>query len=191
MPNHILETDQHSFTNATINSVRARWLYVNGFKRAADVLADEVLRTLRGQDYLVYPIMFNYRHFMELAIKDILYLLADVQGDTNKAERHHSLKGLWSLAFGQLHERWSLDSTSDQYLSPIDDMVKFFHDNDPASTAFRYSEVPLGISNINIETVREKMEEVACRLDSIQMSLKCELDALSEYYTGVIGSLYV
>jgi hypothetical protein len=125
--------------------------------------------------------MFNYRHFIELAIKDVMCMLADLQEEEAKIEHHHKLGRLWSLAREILFKRWGLES-HDQQLKPIDDMVDFLHSHDPQSTAFRYSDVPLGINNINIETVRERMTEVAELFECIEMTLEVDLDALSEHY---------
>jgi hypothetical protein len=37
-----------------------------GYLRGADLLVDHAIATRRNQDLLVYPIIFQYRHYIEL-----------------------------------------------------------------------------------------------------------------------------
>jgi len=46
--------------------------YVNGFRMIADLAVQHVLDTGNDQDYLVYPIVFSYRQYLELRIKGLL-----------------------------------------------------------------------------------------------------------------------
>jgi hypothetical protein len=46
--------------------------YVYGYKKAADILVEYIKDTKTNQDYLVYPIVFLYRHHLELIIKEII-----------------------------------------------------------------------------------------------------------------------
>jgi hypothetical protein len=142
---NLLETDCRTVISATINSVRSPLLYTNGFRRAAEIITDEVLQTCHGHDYLVYPLMFNYRHFVELAIKDVLSMLAELAFGENNANKHHRLDELWSFARQQLFDKWSFES-DDQQLKPIDDMIKFLHGIDSTSTGFRYSDASQNFS---------------------------------------------
>lgn len=46
--------------------------YIEGYKRAADLLVAHVMEKGKDQDYLVYPITFLYRQHLELRIKEII-----------------------------------------------------------------------------------------------------------------------
>ena len=48
--------------------------YSAGYKNAADLLARRFLRNWRGNDILVYPMVFLYRQFIELRLKEIIEL---------------------------------------------------------------------------------------------------------------------
>ncbi len=45
---------------------------MEGYRRGARLLVEHVDEHARDQDFLVYPIMFLYRHHIELALKNII-----------------------------------------------------------------------------------------------------------------------
>lgn len=48
-------------------------LIAEGFKRLGDLGVASVEQSGRGHDFLVYPILFSYRHFIELSLKEIIW----------------------------------------------------------------------------------------------------------------------
>src|SRR6266849_9877987 len=62
--------------------------YTEGYRRGARLLVEYVAENARDQDYLVYPIIFLYRHHIELALKNIIvrgpYLIDRVLTDAEK-----------------------------------------------------------------------------------------------------------
>jgi hypothetical protein len=60
--------------NAVLNSIigRGRYAYSEGYRRGARILVQYVVDHAMDQDFLVYPIIFLYRHHVELVLKDIL-----------------------------------------------------------------------------------------------------------------------
>jgi hypothetical protein len=58
--------------NACVNGIDDSMAYQDGYRRAARHLAEYVCETERGQDYLVYPIVYLYRHHIELTLKSII-----------------------------------------------------------------------------------------------------------------------
>jgi len=44
-------------------------LMIGGYKKAADLMVERTVNDWRERDFLVYPIIFNYRHFLELSLK--------------------------------------------------------------------------------------------------------------------------
>ena len=47
-------------------------LIAAGFLQAGDLLVEHVASTQMDQDSLVYPIMFSYRHYLELTLKMVI-----------------------------------------------------------------------------------------------------------------------
>jgi hypothetical protein len=75
-------------------------VYTEGYRRGALRLVEYVVENQREQDFLVYPIIFLYRHHIELALKRIIlrspYLIE--RPLTEKEENHlkrHRLALLW------------------------------------------------------------------------------------------------
>jgi hypothetical protein len=54
--------------------------YREGYRRGAGQLAKYVCDEGRDQDFLVFPIVYLYRHHVELALKGILQQLAELAG---------------------------------------------------------------------------------------------------------------
>ncbi len=57
--------------NACVNHLDSELAYVEGYYLGGDKLIEYVLATKRDQDFLVYPITFVYRHYLELSFKRI------------------------------------------------------------------------------------------------------------------------
>jgi len=80
--------------------------YIAGYLRAGDVLAQHVETTHHDQDFLVYPMMFVYRHYLELRLKDLrkdCFELLDREVDP---KLNHALGVLWKDCRGALDELW-------------------------------------------------------------------------------------
>jgi hypothetical protein len=79
-----------------------RWeLYSDGFLQAGDLLVESLKKT-PADPALIYPILFLYRHHLELELKGrIRYCLSCLSGlddaeIADKLNRGHNLQGLWS-----------------------------------------------------------------------------------------------
>ena len=59
-------------TNACASTIDNIMAYQNGYRRAAFHLAEYVCDARLGQDFLVYPIVYLYRHHIELTLKSII-----------------------------------------------------------------------------------------------------------------------
>jgi hypothetical protein len=91
--------------NAVLNSPmgRDRYAYSEGYHRGARILVQYVIDHGMDQGFLVYPIIFLYRHHVELVLKDILLRAPSLTGRSlgETARRHldlHRLDLLWADA---------------------------------------------------------------------------------------------
>ncbi len=59
--------------NACLNPFRNEdYQYIAGFRLAAEILVESVTTNHREQDSLIFPIMYNYRHYLELSLKRMI-----------------------------------------------------------------------------------------------------------------------
>ncbi len=106
---------------------------------------------------LIYPILFCYRHGLELAIK---WIIQRYGGHTDIPEEdctHHDLWRLWKICKKIIIDVGSDGDTGS--LMAVEQVVKDFHDLDKGSFSFRYStdkkgaliclpDVPFDLTNI-------------------------------------------
>ena len=116
--------------NACVKSIHAAMAYQDGYRRAALHLAEYVCEEGRGQDYLVYPIVYLYRHHIELTLKSIIDAAAFVTDQMMTKKEfdtlgHHDLARLWKLARPMLKPACELGG---EFPLPPDDLEgKFLH----------------------------------------------------------------
>ena len=143
---------------------------------------EHVIEHQRNQDYLVYPIIFLYRHHIELALKNIIrrtpYLL---DRPLTQAEENHLHKHRVDLLWQNLRPLinaigktagWGPFDPAD--LEGIDDYIAQLSAMDPDSYAFRYTRskkgapaLPHDVKLINLRHFAEMMERLADSLDGL------------------------
>ena len=178
----------------------ARESYIVGFREAARILAENCHSTL-NRNTLVYPIVFSYRHYLELRLKSILpklnfYITSNAAIDDEAIKKFvfdkHNLDALWGkikYLKGQLSSndhRCFFDPKLE--IDKVDRVIKEITAIDKESFAFRYAydksgnpSIPEEIQNINVENFIEKMDEVAKILEAIDNMIAIGNDYKNEY----------
>jgi len=137
----------------------------SGYMRAGAALVAECERSPHDRHFLVYPILFNYRHGLELAIKwiiDVYGRYASVYLEPD--DRNHDLWSLWLQCKKVILEVGGDDVTGS--VKAVEQIVKDFHDCDKGAMSFRYSRhkdgraIDLPAISIDIENIRDVMEAV-------------------------------
>ena len=148
-------------------------LITDGYRRAADHLVDQALRDYTERDFLVYPIVFSYRHFIELSLK----YLVDSYGSYVGLEANwktHELDPLWE-AFKSMLEKHGVQSNSADPV--VEACIAEFAKIDVRSFSFRYPTdtkgrlISFDVDALDLENLRDVMEGV------------------SNYFTGTDGYL--
>lgn len=163
-----------SFENQEI----ARYVYIwEGYMHAGAALVEECERTDSRLDRheLVYPILFCYRHSLELAMKWIIGQYGRYAGVDASDHLHHDLWTLWGACKKVILEVGSDGET--EGLAAVEQVVKDFHDLDKGSFSFRYS------TDKNGATIR--LPNVAFDLANI----KRVMEAVNNLFTGADGQL--
>ena len=169
--------------NACLHFTPHVWhLYAKGYKDAGDVLVRHVLEQGHGFDSLVYPIVFNYRQCLELAIKGLIKAAREYRGDENGLPPAiHELSGLWrecSALVGEI--------CGDVGLEHVDRLLNEFEQHDPHSFAFRYPTDKMGnaslpnLSHIDLENVAVVVNKLYDILDGVDSTIDAMRDAQQE-----------
>jgi len=153
-----------------------RWsVYATGYKQAADIAVDRIKAGYGGQDLLVYPIMFMYRHSLELSIKNLIQLAWQLLNkEASNDLGSHNLVTLWRICRPLLEEAAPGDSTIE--LGHVGVLIDEFCRYDAGSYAFRYpvtkpdpktkQRTPTlqGIDEINLRNVQKVIGNVSALL---------------------------
>jgi hypothetical protein len=186
------------WNNACLNWCHEGWnLYAAGYIEAADLLVRHIEEQGAGQDMLVYPVLFLYRHYLELEIKDLIRKGRRLQDIPGTFPAHHDIAGLWRICHQLLSEIAPNDSLEE--LREADRLIEEFAALDPTSMSFRYPEdkrgnasLP-GISHINLRNVREVMSGIGNLLTGAReqvaqyLSIKCEMEAEYNSYEAELA----
>ena len=139
-------------------------------------------------DSLVYPIVFLYRHWLELSLKRLIVLASMLRAQPVCVPEGHGLDRLWASLKSELG---SLDTgTSETDLVVIGACVEQFTRVDPRSTGFRYShklnwKSNLGpLQHVNMRVLKENVTQAAQILDGLDTCLEGYVDACAEMRSG-------
>jgi hypothetical protein len=185
MANILFDSTDYPWLNACLNYAHDEWgPYVAGYRRSADLLVEHVRDTHTNHDILVYPIVFLYRQFLELQLKQLIikgYQLLDIRQGFPK---HHELDKIWPECKSVLNKVWP-GKIANQ-LKIIEDCIDSLSKIDPESFSFRYPvdkednpSLP-GITHINLGGLAKTMDEVASLLEAASTGISVYLDSKIE-----------
>lgn len=174
----LFTTQEDWWNNACVNWCWDEWgIYADGYKDAANILVKQVEKRSEGalQDTLVYPIVFLYRQYLELAIKGLLKDARRLQDIDEPLPMHHRIYDLWGECRALLKEISPGDS--EDALDQITRLLKEFSTVDPTSEAFRYPHNKKGkpslegMTHINLRVLRETMDGISNLLCGAQAQI--------------------
>lgn len=169
--------DKDWHNNACLNyTTDAMYSYIEGYRKAGDLLVWAAMKNNSDLDHLVYPIAFLYRQNIELRLKDIMRHLKFVLGATFDFDKMHKIELLWSKV-DKLMTRIidEIDDGVDGFILDTDRAligaaIEEFSSIDPDSTAFRYPEDTRGNTNLpslKHINIRQLAEQVASMGESL------------------------
>lgn len=184
----LFEPQDDWWHNACLNYSHEQWtLYAIGYKEAADLLVQRVEQTRFDQDVLVYPVLFLYRYFLELSMKNIILQGQRLARNERIVPKHHNIGELWKHCDAILLK--VLEGELDEERRNVGCLVAEFTAVDAQSTSFRYPEnlkgspsLP-GVSLINLRHVRDVIGKVGnllnCANEGLHQheSFRREMDA--------------
>ncbi len=160
-------------------------IFAMGYKMAGDMLVQYVKDNDRDQDFLVYPIAFLYRQYLELRLKELIRVSSTLLDKDIKPPIGHNLISLWRLARPNIEAVWPGFETR-VYLKMVEDRLKELCDLDPGSYAFRYPEdtkggaTLSGIMHINLKQLMDVIQGISNVLDGASTGMGEHLDLKNE-----------
>lgn len=152
-------------------------LMATGYREAGDILVRQAEENYFHRDTLIYPIVFLYRHYIELQLKYILFMY----GKRAKQEAdwvHHDLDVLWPKVrrvIEHFNRKPSLKNA--EALNAVETCVAEFAKIDPKSFSFRYP-------------VTKQGQPLTLPFASVDLSnLKHVMTNLDAFFIGVDGQL--
>lgn len=173
-----------------LSQTLADWIYATGFRRSAYYLATQLIDAGTVKTFMIYPIIYLYRHYVELALKAIItsasrLLDREITGQTLKALGRHDLWELWQAARPLLDPVCDRANTTPFPAAELDGVASYIlqiHEHDPDGQRFRYAttksrggnesssaaapslSIDLDIANVRIIS----MEHLAGHLENIE-----------------------
>lgn len=148
---HFLESDRHpgnvvfNFRGRAINDLSA---FAAGYHEAGKILVHKMESSSGYRDYEGYPILFLYRHALELYLKAIVYrgaqllgLISDEKPSTEKLLTSHKLTRLLptiEAIFKAVEWEWDFEVSGLKSFDDFADLIKEIEKIDPQSYCFRY-----------------------------------------------------
>jgi hypothetical protein len=156
------------------------WKYAEGYRMAGERLVDSLASNRYTADVLVYPILFLYRHYLEVQLKNLLVVAQVLAGEPPAIPIHHDLMKLW------LEARTRMEQALPQTIADnkvAEGYIRQCHLVDRTSYAFRYpldtkgrptASIP---DRIDLERVRHTMRKLANFLEGTLDYLDAHCDA--------------
>jgi hypothetical protein len=155
-----------------------------GYKLAGDVLVQNLVGQPRDHDNLMYPILFCYRHFIEIALKEIIEAHGPWVG-VSVLRKDHKLPELWKL-FMQITVAYHNDAT-DEAAATVAACIDEIAQVDPMAVAFRYARdrrtgalIPLEFGPIDLTNLHDVMNGIANFFECSDLDLAHKKDMAAE-----------
>jgi hypothetical protein len=185
-----------------------------GYRRAAQVLIEYTYP--RGDEvFLFYPILFLYRHHVELMLKNLIFafdepgvrrltgaaeLSLDDQKSLTKGKKAHSLQWLWERLRPSIQALGN-GAVPPENMEGMNFYIQQLNEIDPSSVNFRYTtaieETKAKLTSAqkyggaaDIRTFAEAMERLANYLDGIDSHVGAIIEAHNDMMAEAYDSSY-
>jgi hypothetical protein len=154
-------------------------LYIAGFREGAQILARAVIKGNEDAEFLVYPIVFLYRHCVELLLKRIIRQGRVLDGAEPTENRQHDLWVLWADAKAVISKHFpNTDTDRPENLDPL---IIQLRELDPKSFSFRYDDGWKGRwTSINVWEFSNNTELIVEALGNYQLFLQAKIEGDNE-----------
>ena len=141
-----------------------------GYKDAGDVLIESLAKNGRN-DGLLLPIIFCYRQYIELRLKDIIGLVNTFEENDQSFEKIHDLEKLWSSLRRNIEEE--IDEQDRESFDAVEECILELHGVDNKGTKFRYPASifscidDMKFHQVDLGNLKSVMDRVSTFLDAL------------------------
>jgi hypothetical protein len=135
------------------NPANKFFLYSEGYKEAGNRLYDFCIEKPFYWNTVIYPLVFNYRQFIELRLKELIIMGYKYLDQNKDFADEHSLTSLWNTYRNEI--LLELEEIEKETLDSVEKIINEFNSEDPKSMSFRYPvrRAPDRKPSINRETI--------------------------------------
>lgn len=133
--------------------------YADGYFEAAQRLIESLRENERRLDCLIYPVVFNFRHGVELSLKHLNHVLPRLWGEQTPTKWTHKLTDNWASVRSYLTRDQPSFDPDGSLISFASNLVAEFAAIDPSGEVFRFPRAKSGAhflldySIINVEVL--------------------------------------
>lgn len=177
--------------NAVIDYHGKDGRYISGFGEAAHYLTKHVMSERGDLDTFIFPIVFLFRHYVELCLKSILLNGKKILNESMNGKPDHNIQKYVEFVLADFLKIVNCESQNPEDIlgktmqTELRNIVEGIFQIDPRNDAFRYptrmdgSDSLEGVSYINIRNFAEKIKTVDSHLNCIDYFYSMILDARS------------
>lgn len=110
--------------------------YADSYKEAADELVKSAAGSKVKSDTLIFPILYLYRHHIELQMKFIIRTWRRLPQEEAPDYKHHRLRDLWQECRSIIEKAFPEEENRD--VEVVENVVHELAESDPGSFTFRY-----------------------------------------------------
>ncbi len=158
-----------------------------GYLNAADKLVGMVIERQALADEMLYPVCFLYRHYVELALKEIIGLGGLLRHESWLSEEGHNLCTLWNKAMPVLRD--FVPGMQVEELEAVGKQIAELQEIDPKADGFRFPKTRetknqpaqatlAGLRHVNLRHMRDVTSGIASLLNG---SIDWLEEAISAY----------
>lgn len=193
MPFYDLKNDTSNFVISWTGDPRNDFgMFAKGYISAADHLAKTILQAPHFSDYEAYPVVFLYRHALELSLKHIIYrcaglgALKEIESIRDELHNNHRLDDLMEAAAASLKILFPSDLMLASLIPRCRQTCLELSHIDPNSFSFRYPMdkkgryATRGHLTLNLSSFALHMSSVLEDLDTVRFGLNGEIDVAED-----------
>ncbi len=164
---------------AWIPQTASQWhRYADGYKEAADRLYQSWCQI--SSDDLVFPLVFLYRQYIELRLKELLQSVANLLDLPKNWECSHNMEDLWRRLRSRLQS--ASPEQPERDFDNAERLILELQARDPISMGFRYPEDKHGkrhledMQHLDVVNFFTAMQQLSAFLDGASMAISVWLD---------------